>query len=657
MKKQLLTLAAASIVSLANAQTWSEDFSSPTAPALPTNWLQNNVDGQTVASNLSSMNFGTNAWVTKDISASTYPDAAAHGKIVASTSWYTPAGVANDWLITPSFTVPANAILQWDGLANDASFADGYLVKISTTGTLTTDFSTTLLTVTAETASAWNARSVNLNTYSGQSVRIAFVNNSNDKNMAFLDNIKVIVPPADDIKTTVVAPTGSAVWGMVGTTKAITGTIKNNGLSAITTYTAKYTDGTSNGSTVYTGLNLAYGQTHNFTIAPSFSIAAAQEYKLKVWADLTGDGDQTNDTLNTTVNGYSFLPSHKVVFEEGTGTWCGWCPRGAVYMDSMHVVNPNTTVLIAVHNGDPMTVSAYDSGIGTLISGYPTALCGRAAEIGDPGDMFTMYNNHLSDFAVGDLTLTPTYNSTSRLATIVVDSKMASSFTNNTSTTDYRIGVVFTEDGVTGTTSTYAQTNYYSSASQDLPLVGAGLDWQASPTPVPAAQMKYDFVARALVGGFSGLANSLPNSVVAGATTSNTFTYTVPAAYNTNKMKAHALLIDAKNDIIYNANSTSYLSTSGVGVTEKSLETIAFGLYPNPATTNVTIDLNLVSSETVSINVYNTLGVLVYSNVNSNLSAGQNQIVLNTEAFASGIYNVSISTKEGFTTKKLTITK
>lgn len=657
MKKQLLTLATVLIAGFANAQTWSEDFSSATAPGLPAGWLQNNVDGHTVTTSLASYSFTTKAWVTKNISTSTsIPDAAAHGKIAASTSWYSPAGVSNDWLITPSFTVPTNGVLQWDALAPDASFPDGYSVKISTTGTLTTDFSTNLLTVPAEN-STWKQRSINLNTYAGQTVRIAFINNSNDMDLLFVDNVSVIVPPADDIKASVVGPTGSAVWGMVGTTKPITGTMKNNGLSTVTSYTAKYSDGTTTASSVFSGLSLTYGQTHNFTISPSFSITAPQETKIKVWVEYTGDADQTNDTLSTTVNGYSFLPNHKVVFEEGTGTWCGWCPRGAVFMDSMSVVHPNTTVLIAVHNSDPMTVAAYDSGIGTLISGYPTVLCGRANDIGDPSDMFTMYSAHLADFAVGDLTLTPTFDPATRLATIAVDTKIASSFTNNTSTNDYRVAVVFTEDDVVGTASGYNQTNYYSSSSQNQPLVGAGRNWQTSANPVPAAQMNYDFVARAIVGGFSGLANSLPNNVVASATTSKTFTYTVPAAYNTNKMKAHALLIDAKTNIVYNANSTSYLTTSGVGIEEKSLDPISFGLFPNPANNNVTIDLNLDSPETITINVFNALGALVYTEVQSNLGAGRNSIVLNTESFTSGIYNVSISTKEGFSTKKLTITK
>src|SRR5690606_990733 len=61
---------------------------------------------------------------------------------------------------------------------------------------------------------------------------------------------------------------------------------------------------------------------------------------------------------------------------------------------------------------------------------------------------------------------------------------------------DYRLALVLTEDDVHGTTSQWAQTNYYSYQSANLPLVGAGFDWQQQPAKVPADEMYYDFVAR-----------------------------------------------------------------------------------------------------------------------------------------------------------------
>ena len=119
-------------------------------------------------------------------------------------------------------------------------------------------------------------------------------------------------------------------------------------------------------------------------------------------------------------------------------------------MDSMHVVNPNTTALIAVHNSssDPMRNTIYDAGITSLVSGFPTALCDRAAAIIDPSQMFTSYAAHINDFALADLAITKSYNTVTRVADITVKTTMASGFSNNTTSNDYRLAVVFTEDNV-----------------------------------------------------------------------------------------------------------------------------------------------------------------------------------------------------------------
>jgi hypothetical protein len=112
----------------------------------------------------------------------------------------------------------------------------------------------------------------------------------------------------------------------------ITGTITNLGAQPITTLDIKY----DLGGTVYTdtktGLNIGFSQTYNFTHNTAVNIPTSGSYPIKVWVQLAGDANHTNDTLNTNVYGLTFLPTKHVVFEEATGTWCGWCPRGAVFM-------------------------------------------------------------------------------------------------------------------------------------------------------------------------------------------------------------------------------------------------------------------------------------------------------------------------------------
>lgn len=72
-----------------------------------------------------------------------------------------------------------------------------------------------------------------------------------------------------------------------------------------------------------------------------------------------------------------------ILMEEFTGTWCGWCPRGAVGLELFAADHPEDGIPVAVHNGDPMAIKAYDNVMNTLIDGYPRALLNRA-QLCDP---------------------------------------------------------------------------------------------------------------------------------------------------------------------------------------------------------------------------------------------------------------------------------
>jgi len=98
------------------------------------------------------------------------------------------------------------------------------------------------------------------------------------------------------------------------------------------------------------------------------------------------------------------------------------------------------------------------------------------------------------------------------------------------------------------------------------------------------------------------------------------------------------------------------VATSVTGISEVNNISYA-NLYPNPTSSQATLELSLASSESVMINVYNNLGEIVYSEAKNNLPAGDNKITLATEGLANGMYNVSVSSKQGFVTKKLTVSK
>ena len=79
-------------------------------------------------------------------------------------------------------------------------------------------------------------------------------------------------------------------------------------------------------------------------------------------------------------------------------------------------------------------------------------------------------------------------------------------------------------------------------------------------------------------------------------------------------------------------------------------------VYPNPSSSETTIQLNLFESSDVTITSLNPLGHCVYT-AKANFNMGLNLIQVNTEQYSSGIYTLIMTTKNGVITKKLTVTK
>ena len=169
---------------MVDAQVYlEEDFNA----GFPATWTTIDNDGLTPNANVA---FMTDAWVSFDDL-----DSAGVGDSVAiSTSWYTPAGTSDDYMITPQLAIGAGSYLYYDVWAPDAGFPDGYELLISTT---TPDIAgltanPPLLSVPAA-ASVWTNISVDLAAagYASQNVYLAWRNNSNDQYLLLVDNVLV----------------------------------------------------------------------------------------------------------------------------------------------------------------------------------------------------------------------------------------------------------------------------------------------------------------------------------------------------------------------------------------------------------------------------------------------------------------------------------
>ncbi len=599
---------------------WSENFDSDTL--LPTGWTQYNQDGLTVSSSLSSLNFGTDAWIVRS-----RPASLGTGNHAVSTSWYTPVGVSNDWLVTPAISIPAtdNYALEFEAMAPDASFPDGFIVYISTNGNQVADFTTPALTVAAA-PEAYTLHQINLSQYAGQTIYVAVRNNSNDKFLLYVDNFQVRKLDADDA---ILESSTLSRYALVNSNNNIVMTVKNDGYNAINNLTVNWNDGTDHSSVITT--SIASGATATVTHPIPVNYATIVEKVIDVTiTNVNGNIDvnpTNNGDSNKLFNTLSQIPAKKVIIEEGTGTWCGWCPRGAVSMDYMEATYPNDFIGVAVHNGDPMTVTEYDAGAN--FSGFPGCNVDRVLldQTVSQANMVSYYNarkNLISPAAV-DIAMS---SSTGANVSLDVTANFKTVFAN----ADFRLGVIIIEDDVTGTASGYNQTNYYSGGSN-----GVMGGFESLANPVPAADMHYNHVGRALLGGYNGLASTVPTSITDGTIASHTFTYTVPSTSNIAKMYAVAVLVDQTTGEIVNANKV-WLSKAGLNQLN---ETTDFVVYPNPASDELTVNFNATNDE-YTISIMDLQGRIITTKCLTSLNGSQ-YVSFDVSNLAKGSYVVNVS--------------
>lgn len=628
MKKSLLAFSALFSVGSAFSQVvLSENFDAGTT--LPAGWAQYNVDGLTPASNVSYM--GTNAWVVRANSAT------GTGNHLVSTSWYNPAGVSNDWVVSPSIAVPNSTgfMCQFDVMAPDAQFLDGYKVYVSTTGNTVADFTNPAVLTVAAAPNTYTTQSFSLDAYQGSNIYIAIQNNSNDKFLLFVDNFVVRKPMNDDA---MLLSSSLNRYSLTNTNNTLSMQVKNDGANAITSLTVDWNDGTAHSSVISTNIAPGATATVNHPTAVNYATVVEEDLNITITA-VNGNSDATDNTSSNKINTVSVNSPKVVLIEEGTGTWCGWCPRGAVAMEHMTDTYPNTFAGVAVHNGDPMTVTAYDDAAG--ISAFPGANVDRALLGVDVStqDFENFYNDRIDLISPAGLGIQT--GGSGNAVTVTVNATFRTVF----AASNYRLGVIITEDNVTGTGTGYAQVNYYSGGAN--PLNGAGHNWQTAPDPVPAADMEYDHVGRALLGGYMGQTGSVPAAITDGQVASYTFNYTVPGTSNRANMHAVAVLIDQNTGEVVNAKQ---ISLATLGLAEAS--TINMEVFPNPASDFVNVKFEGQGGD-YTVSIIDLAGRTVASKVVT--GAGATAVEVPVAGLVAGNYLISVANETGSYTQKLMV--
>ena len=419
--------------------------------------------------------------------------AEAGNSVAVSGSWYKEVAQSDDWLVTPAIHVTdARAILSWRACAIDAEHPDGYRVYISDKGNRPEDFTgKPVLTIPAEVAT-WKEYFLPLEAYAGKDIHVAFVNNSTNCNLLMVDDI-VVLTREHTFNFTNLTPEAVSTAGNV----KITGTITSSGFLPVEGYKLEL---------IHDGQTYAIDRSAD-TIAPDSVVTVLFDTEINVSMNTTQDYTLIVSSMEgsdaDTIQGSITCFERTVLIEEGTGTWCMWCPRGQYYLKELHKNRPGEFVDIAVHVSDEMMVPDYAMSLYApffATYGLPSCVMDRQKEqmnnLVSYEEIEAMLDKARAKGAIGRFT--KLYASTSTMER-QLNIHATYEFGRIIEDGDYSLTFIMVEDSVTG----YAQANGYSGNSSAM----GGLD--LLPDPIPAGEYVFSNVARVMLAGADKNKNSL----------------------------------------------------------------------------------------------------------------------------------------------------
>jgi len=365
----------------------------------------------------------------------------------------------------------------------------------------------------------------------------------------------------------------------------------------------------------------------------------------------TADDNAANNIKSLDLLGVVPAPDKKVVVEEATGTWCQWCPRGAVYLDSMARTYPDYFIGIAVHGGsttEPMMVPTYATGITTFpgFSGYPSIINDRKT-LSDPLAVETEFYNLITEPNPAKLTNGARWDSVKRELVISVRADFNSDLTG-----DYRFNMVIVENAVKGTGTPYNQANAYA-GNANGPMGG----YELLTNPVPASKMTYNHVARAILDGYAGIPGFLSSTIKKGSSYFINYTYIVPANFKVQNIKLVGLLYGPNGEII-NGTETSIAEAVANGIVLDVDQTIepstVIELSPNPSSDISLVQLELAKPSIVTMEVNDLVGKTISHKSYGQLD-GNVELPIQTNLLPTGTYLIKLSINGAIQTKKLVV--
>lgn len=475
----------------------------------------------------------------------------------------------------------------------------------------------------------------------------------------------------------------------------LSGTIFNYGKNDLTALKVYYSiDGGTKVSATLSTLNTANsGGFEVFDFPTPLNFATGGNKVIKAWIDnpnLRPDENTSNDTFTTNIfvnDGIS--GTKRVLLEEGSGGWCGFCPDGHLRMRDILAAN-SKVVAVVHHNADGMANTQSNTINTAYATGYPYGVVDRTLYA---GQTTVGLNRGLWDAKATESlnAITPVnisvINKSYNAATRTLSYTVKADFVDNALPGDMRITSIISEDDVRGpmisaTNTTWNQHSYYSSADNGA----GGATHELYNEPAYFYGYNHKHVAKTILPSAWGNAGVIPNAPLKGSSYTQDFTYILPAVVkvsetdfpgntgmytpfqNTypgeanNKIGATSIIAlvsyynaDASKRQVINVSETPALwSTS----TKEEIKSAYFSnVFPNPTTGITQIDFKLSSNDNLTIELFDIMGKSVKTIKNGSFASGDHSIFFDTENIQNGVYFLKLSSTNYTATHKLAIQK
>ncbi|MEI6507050.1 MAG: T9SS type A sorting domain-containing protein [Bacteroidota bacterium] len=470
----------------------------------------------------------------------------------------------------------------------------------------------------------------------------------------------------------------------------------NNGSATVTGATLNYT--INGGATQSEVLTASIGGNGGLAVLSSvtknFKPVAADEGTTKAmvaWLTNINSTTATSDTMtfNIFVN-KGISGTKRVILEEASGAWCGYCVDGHLKMRDILAANGDKVIGVVHHNADGMANTESNTLNTAYVTGFPMGFIDRTL-FDDQTTVGLNRGTWVAEVAKSLLSTTPvnvsiptkSYDATTGAISFTVKAD----FVDYALPGDLRFNAFIVEDKVRGTmisatSTTWNQHNYYSSADAGA----GGSTHELYNEPAYFYGYFHNHVVRSIPSTAWGSAGIISGTPAAGSSYSKTYNYTLPASVSMNASTDYAghtglgtnfqstatgLAQNKPNEIIlvgfvsyYNAdlNKRQILNvievplTHAVGIAEKAKSNTSISsVTPNPTSGFTSVDFNVTSKSNVTVELLNVIGQKVLSVANGLYAEGDHTVAFDASTLNKGVYFVNVKTDEGSATHKIVV--